>query len=245
MCSGADVIRTFLGELEWSTTKKYVEMLRERGELLSIDSVDIDVPQIVQRHFLCDAQRCIEWAGTRPLVDRSCCCRYDVPLTTRDREVVLRHLDQVRLVLPPGSRLLDPEEEPFQPDDDYGVEMVHDNPLDGCQFNLYLEGRCRCALHLAALKHDENPGDWKPVACSLWPLAVAAYGDGGEDRLLLTIYCEETRDLFDADDDGPFACIVDQDPAYPRLYQSERPTLEYLFGASWWRRLDREARALL
>jgi hypothetical protein len=245
MPDSADVLRTFLGEIEWSTPKKYVEMLRRQGQLLSLDDVDIDVPQIVRRHFLCDAQRCIQWTGTTPLVDRSCCCRYDVPLTARDREVVLRHLDRVRPLLSAGARLLDPQEDPFETDDDYGAEMVHDNSLGGCQFNLYIEGRARCAIHLAALRHGASPPAWKPIACSLWPLAVSAYSDDGDERLLLTIYCEETRDLFDGDDEEPFACLVDQDPKHPRLYQSERSVLEYLFGASFWRRLDHEARSIV
>jgi hypothetical protein len=240
-----DLIHTFLDEIEWSVTKKYVELLRGRGELLSIGDVDVDVPQIVRRHFLCDAQRCIEWVEGRPLVDRSCCCRYDVPLTARDREVVLRHLDEVRAELPVEARLLDPTAEPFEPDEDYGWEMVHDNPLGGCQFNLYRDGRCRCALHLAALEQRANPHDYKPLACSLWPLAVSNYDEDRGERLLLTIYCPETQHLFDGTDDEPFACIVDQDARYPRLYQAERSTLEHIFGAAWWRKLDGAARQIL
>src|SRR5512137_1757094 len=127
MSDRVDVLRSFLSEIEWSTPKKYVELLRRRGELLSVGDVDIDVPQIVRRHFQCDAQRCVEWGGTTPLVDRSCCCRYDVPLTTRDRALVLRHLDRVRPLLPRGARLLDLQEDPFETDDDYGAQMVHDN----------------------------------------------------------------------------------------------------------------------
>jgi hypothetical protein len=240
-----DQIRPFLDEIEWSVSKKYVELLRGRGELLSLGDVDVDVPQIIRRHFLCDARRCIEWVDGRPLVDRSCCCRYDVPLTARDREVVLRHLEEARAELPPESRLLDPAAEPFEPDEDYGWEMVHDNPLGGCQFNLYVDGRCRCALHLSALGQRANPHDYKPLACSLWPLAVSSYDDDGDDRLLVTVYCSETGHLFDGADDEPFACIVDQDESYPRLYQAERSTLEYIFGAAWWRKLDSAARRIL
>jgi hypothetical protein len=241
-----ETVRTFLEELEWSTTKKYVEMLDRTGDLLRIGRVDVDAAQIVARRFLCDARRCIHWAGDRPLVDRSCCCRYGVPVTTRDRQRVLEHLDPVRENLPPEHRLQDPGAEPFEMDDDYGYDMVNDNPLGGCQFNLYIDKRCRCAIHKTALEHGEHPSDWKPLACSLWPMALNDYDDDdGEDRFLLTVYCEATDDLFDQTDEEPFACIVDQDPSYERLYKAERPVLEYLFGKKWWRELNAAAKKYL
>ena len=68
-------LRQFNDELGWSTTKKYVELLRSRGELLTIGVVDIDVPEVIQRHFVCDARRCVQFDGDKPLVDRGCCCR--------------------------------------------------------------------------------------------------------------------------------------------------------------------------
>ncbi len=240
------MLHTFLNELEWCTTRKYVEHLKGRGELLQIDAVDVDVPQIVRRHFICDSQRCVQWSGTTPLIDRGCCCRYEVPLTARDKEVVLAHLDAVRPNLPEGHRLIDPEVDPFKQDDDFGVAMVHDNPVGGCQFNMYIDGRCRCALHMTALEHGENPHEWKPLACSLWPLAINAYDDDdGQERYLLTVYCEDNAELFDETEEEPFACIVDQSESYPYTYLAEQGTLEHLFGAAWWAKLDSAARELL
>jgi hypothetical protein len=239
------LVTGFLDELEWSTTKKYVELLRERGDLLELGPVDVDVPQIVKRHFICDSKRCVEWSGETPLIDRGCCCRYEVPLTARDREAILRRMDEIRPNLPDGHRLLDPDADPFKMDDDFGFAMVHDNPMGGCQFNQYIDGQCRCVLHLTALQNGDNPQDYKPVACSLWPLAINAYDDDGDERILLTVYCEDNTELFDEAEDDPFACIIDQSPSYPRAYQSERPTLEYLFGADWWRELDAKAKKIL
>jgi len=240
-----ETVHNFLAELDWCTTRKYVELLRDRGHLLQIGRVDVDVPQIIQRHFVCDARRCLQTAGPRTLVDRSCCCRFEVPLTTRDRRVVLEHLDQVRPNLPDGHRLLDPDVDPFKVNDEFGYDMVQDNELGGCQFNVYSDGQCRCVLHQTALEHGENPQDWKPIACSLWPLAINAYDNGGEERLLLTIYCEETTELFDDTEEEPFACIADQDSSYPRTYQSEKGPLQFLFGETWWRQLDAAASELL
>lgn len=239
------LLNRFLDELDWCPTRKYVEMLRERGDLLAIGKVDVDVPQIVLRHFQCDARRCIEWDGDVPLVDRSCCSRYEVPLSRRDCEVVRRHLPRVRAMLPPGYRLRDSRESPFRADEEYGPELVDDNPLGACELNLYVDGRCRCALHAVALEAGENPLDWKPIACALWPLAINTFeGEGDERRMLLTVYCEENEALFDGDDD-PFACLVDQNPSYPRTFESERATLAYLFGEAWYAELARAAAEIL
>ena len=239
------VLRDFNEELGHSTTKKYVELLRSRDQLLQIGVVDIDVPKIIERRFVCDAKRCIQFSGTKPLIDRSCCCRYEVPTTRDDRERVLRHLDEVRPLLPEGHRLVDPEQSPFEPSGEYGLDMVSDNLLGGCQFNMYVEGQCRCVLHGLALSKGENPADYKPLACSLWPLAINDYDDDGYERFLVTIYCEDTEELFEQNDDEPFACLVDQDPSYPWLYQSERPILEYLFGKAFWFTLHSEASRIL
>lgn len=239
------LIRSFLEETEWSTVKKYVELLRERGQLLEVGRVDVDAPQIVERRFTCDALRCIQWAGDKALVDRSCCCRYGVPVTQRDRALVRQRLEQVRKNLPKDHRLQDPGAEVFEVDDDYGFNMINDNPLEGCQFNLYQGGTARCAIHQTALEQGEDPCGWKPIACSLWPMAINSHDDGGEERFLLTIYCDKTEDLFDAVEDEPFACIVHQDPSFPRLYESEGQILKYLFGAKWYGKLDAAAKRWL
>lgn len=220
-------------------------MLRGRGELLVLGTVDVDLPQVVERRFLCDARRCIEWSGKSPLVDRSCCCRYQVPVTTHDRQRILDHIDEILPHLPEDHRLHDPSSSPFMIDEGFSFNLIDDNPLGGCEFNLYRDGRCLCLLHQQALARGEDPCAWKPLACSLWPLAVSDYSDDGEERFLLTIYCPQTTDLFEETDTDPFACLEDQDPAYPSLYQSERPALEYLFGREFWRQLDEAAQPWL
>ena len=72
-----------------------------------------------------------------------------------------------------------------------------------------------------------DPWVYKPLGCSLWPLAIFDYeDDDGEDRLLLTIYARATEGLFesesddDSPDEGEFACLVDKDPEYDPMYRS-------------------------
>ena len=52
----ARILRRFNDQLAWGVTKKYVEMLRGKGELLSIGAVDVDVPQIIRRRFICEGR---------------------------------------------------------------------------------------------------------------------------------------------------------------------------------------------
>src|SRR5215470_15098654 len=74
--------------------ERYVAVQRRRGRIASIGKVDVDLEQLVDRTFLCDRHRCIQWtpherkADARPLIDNSCCSRYTVPVTDLDRSRV-------------------------------------------------------------------------------------------------------------------------------------------------------------
>ncbi|MFH1131778.1 MAG: DUF3109 family protein [Pseudomonadota bacterium] len=233
-------------ELNWDNTRQYVELLREKGNLLPIDNVDVDVPNIVRKHFMCDGNRCVQWIGKKALVDRSCCSRYDVSVTTRDRKLVMQNFNKIRENLPVGHPFRDPNINPFERDDDYGWDLVQDKTRDVCQFTVYRDAMRLCAIHMTAMQYGERPQDWKPIACSMWPLVIDDYqNDNGDDRILLTIYCGDTESLFEGKDEDPFACIVDENPEYPRLYQSEKTTLEFAFGKEWWEKLDKAAKRIL
>ncbi len=233
-------------ELGWDATRNYVEWLREEGELIAIGEVDVDATQVVRRRFRCDSRCCVNWAGAAARVDRSCCTRYDVPVTRRDRKAVLGCLDRVRRNLPPDHRLQDPGASPFRQNDDFGWELVHDGPGGTCEFTIYRDRRRLCAIHLTALEEGVSPFDWKPLACSFWPLALNAYDDDdGETRYLLTVYCEETSELFESAEEEPFACLVGADGDAPPLYESEAEVLRRAFGSRWYETLKKRARALL
>ncbi len=92
----AEALRLYVRDLSKPPVKRYVEVQRTRERLFAIGHVDVDIEQLVDRTFLCDRHRCIQWtpherkADARPLIDNSCCSRYTVPVTDFDRDKLAR-----------------------------------------------------------------------------------------------------------------------------------------------------------
>jgi hypothetical protein len=233
-------------ELNWSTTEKYVAMLAEQNLLLRVENVDIDVKQLVHRRFTCDGHCCVQWNQKRAVIDRSCCSRYSIPVTSRDRRAIRERMDKIRPFLPTDHALQDPDASPFECDDEYGWDLVHNDQPNACQFSIYRDNKRLCALHYAALELGESPFEYKPIACSMWPLAIDDYSNSdGQRRILLTAYCADTADLFDSAEEEPFSCLIEHPADAPPLYQAERGTLELAFGEGWYKKLDRAAATLI
>lgn len=252
----SNLLKVYLADLERAPAERYVKIQRERGQLITIDKVDIDMEQMVERSFLCDRHRCIQWtphekkAKAKPLIDNSCCSRYTVPVSDLDRDKLAEILPLVRKRLAPDHPLnSDENAAPYQIDDDYAFAM-HEEEDGTCQFVLYEAGQTTCAIHKTCLEENLDVWTYKPLGCSLWPLAVVDYEVGGETRYLLTIYSRATANMFEqaddeSDDEAHFACLVDQDPDYDPIYRSLEGVITHIFGADFYRQLDRQAQAHL
>jgi hypothetical protein len=249
----SNALRMHVRDLGHPPIKRYVDIQRERQRIIAIDKVDVDVEQLVERTFLCDRHRCIQWtpherkADARALIDNSCCSRYTVPVTDLDRRKLAEILPLVRKRLPPGHPLnSDDAQPPYDVDEEYAFVM-REQAGGACQFVLYERGLTTCAIHKTCLEEGLDVWEYKPLGCSLWPLALVDYDDDGEQRYLLTIYARATAGLFEAenedeDDEAHFACLVDQDAKYDPLYVSMEGILTYTLGAAFYRKLDRAAR---
>lgn len=250
----SEALRLYVKDLGKPPVKRYVEVQKTRGRLFSIGNIDVDIDHLVDRTFLCDRHRCIQWTphehkdDAKMLIDRSCCSHYTVPVTDLDRDKIAEILPLVRKRLAPTHPLVvDEAEPPYDIQDDYAFAMrEHDN--GACQFVVYDKGHTACAIHKTCLEEGLNPWEYKPLGCSLWPLAILDYeDDDGKERLLLTIYAAATEGLFDSepDDDSPgessFACLVDKDPAYDPMYRACQGVIVQTFGAEFYRRLDQLA----
>jgi hypothetical protein len=254
----AEALRLYVADLGKAPVQRYAKVQRERGRLISIGNVDVDVDLVVERTFLCDRHRCIQWTpherkeDAKPLIDNSCCSRYTVPVTDLDRERVAEILPLVRKRLDKAHPLnVDEAEPPYELQEDYSFAM-RERDSGACQFVVYDQGRTACAIHKTCLEEGLNPWVYKPLGCSLWPLALLDYEDeAGTDRILLTIYARATEGLFenDPDGDGPdeshFACLVDKDPAYDPMYRACQGVLVHAFGPEFYRELDKRAQKLL
>lgn len=242
-------LRQHVAELNASPTDRYVDVLKMRGGILTVGDVDVDLEQLVERTFLCDRHRCIQWRphthwkGAEPIIDRSCCSHYDVPVTKYDRVRLMEVLPLVKKRLP-ADHALNQGGEPFDIDGEFQT-IMNTTDQGTCQFVLYEDGMTTCAVHKTCL--EENLPVWvhKPAGCSLWPLAVVDYEDAdGNDRFLVTTYGAQTNGLFaDAaereDDDNHFACMVDAHEDYEPLYRSCTGILTHLFGPELVKELDK------
>lgn len=250
----AEALRLYVADLGKAPVQRYAALQRQRGRLIRIGKVDVDIDHVVEQTFLCDRHRCIQWTpherkeDARPLIDRSCCSHYTVPVTDLDRDRVAEILPMVRQRLEPTHPLvLDPGEPAFEIQEDFSFAM-RERESGACQFVVYDKGHTHCAIHKTCLEEGLDPWVYKPLGCSLWPLAILDYEDeAGEDRLFLTIYARATEGLFESepDDDGvdqsSFACLVDQDPNYDPMYRACRGVLVHAFGAEFYRKLDAAA----
>ena len=242
--AGPARVRSALRELEWSAARRYVQLLRESGELLVTRDTDFDLRELVGRRFACDSRKCLTWRGEQMLVDSSCCARYRIELTSLDRERLQQLLPLVRKRLPADHALQDERQAPWVSDEDFRTVMAEDD-RSGCPFVQYDGGQSVCAIHATCLAAGLDPWDHKPLSCSLWPIATIEYRVDGGQRTLVTAYGRATQGLFadDGDDFDKCACLVDQSPDLPRLYEAQRAILGRLFGATVMRRLDAAARA--
>jgi hypothetical protein len=247
----SDALRLHVRELNRTPIKRYVDVQRERGHIVSIGKVDVDLEQMAERTFLCDRHRCIQWtphekkAKAKPLIDNSCCSRYLVPVTDFDRHRLAEILPKVRKRLAKDHPLnLDPSAPPYELDEEYAFVM-HEQPNGACQFVLYEQGQTTCAIHKTCLDEKLDVWTYKPLGCSLWPVALVDYDDDGEERYLLTIYARATQGLFEEsdeeNDESHFACLVDQDPSYDPIYRSVEGILTHVLGADFYSSLDRHA----
>jgi hypothetical protein len=237
--------RESLRELDWSAARRYVELLDERHRLLRVGDLDLDLGQLVMRRFDCDCRKCMSSRGQTILADRSCCARYRIELTRADRVHLGAIVPRVRRRLPEGHRLRDPGELPFELDSDYRATLIEDE-RGLCPFVLHERGRSVCAIHRTCEEEGLDVWTYKPLSCSLWPIATIEYQASAERRVLVTAYGLETHGLFADDEEGADVCVClrDQDAAYPPVFEAQSPILARVYGASVVRKLRAAARAL-
>ena len=251
-------LKVHVEDLEQTPLERYAILQKSIGRLLTIGKVDVDVDQVIRRRFLCDRHRCIQWtphehnADARPRSDRSCCSSYTVPITESDRRKIEEIMPLVRKRLPAEHPLRKDPTEPFYDiDDDFSLNL-RETDRGTCEFVLYEQGRTTCAVHKTCLEEGLEVSEYKPIGCSLWPLALVDYELDGDKRYFLTAYASTNAGIFEGhdpdEDDAPedqFACMLDDQPGYEPLYRSQESILRFLLGDKFYAELDRRARSHL
>src|SRR5262249_3158183 len=125
-----EALKIHTDDLNQAPLERYAALQRSIGRLLTIGTIDVDVDQLIERNFLCDRHRCIQWtphkkmADKKPLIDRSCCSTYTVPLTESDRQKVEEILPLVKKRLAKDHPLRVDSNEPFYDiDDDFSFHL--------------------------------------------------------------------------------------------------------------------------
>ncbi len=226
---------------DYPTERRYIDYLKETDNAILVDNLVVDIPQIVQRKFVCHTQLCI---GAKPLNDylnKSCCTSFEVRVAPEELERVQPIVDKVEKRYPSIAAELARRDGLwwYFNETDFN-KTLEDKDDNGCIFLTPMEdGMIKCALHAVALEEGLEPSLCKPAACTMFPLFVVEV----DDEILLTCTCHDTRHVIN--DDGSyhhFACLAPNDMALQPEYQEMKGVLIRMFGKKVWNTIDREAR---
>lgn len=231
--------------------KSLVETLEKAGELLWIENIAVDVPNLIHRRFRCDTGHCvrIRRRGGRRRFSGSCCTDLVVEVTPPE----LRRLKTVaraylRDVPNPPKRIAKVARKIV--DDEILTETTKNEPcLEDCRTNRcilsYVDKKdvFRCAFHAMIVALGWPVEKWKLDACFAYPLH---YVDIEPDRWFLTIVTPKNYKLLGAAKEAAsMPCITKPLADAPPAYIALRAELEHLWGKRFWRDLDRRAKPVL
>lgn len=227
----------------------YLHEKDTRGELVQIDNVFVDVPNVM-KPYTCDATTCSR--GLRPKGARSCCGELTAEITPPE-------VERIRSFFPELSAFLaerDPHWAKLDPTLDACIGENAYNPFQlelqkrkkRCVFSFLNEdGAIYCGIHGLALETGQNVFKMKPKLCFLFPLMVQDLTDG---TYLLSVLDEENAALIGFNDYERLPCLhgdatfdPDENPA-PPFYADHRSTLSHLFSKGFVKKLDKLAREL-
>ncbi|HLH75200.1 MAG TPA: DUF3109 family protein [Candidatus Binataceae bacterium] len=234
------VLSQWLTEYNEASWRRYIDRLKERGELLRVDGIMVDAPALFRTRFHCDATMCA--GADRPPKTDSCCMEYEVEITPRERERIEAHgaevLDYLRR-REPGRIGARRSLKGFF-DDDYTVVLAKEQGR--CAFSYRDDnGRLWCGLHSLALEKGWALESIKPMACILFPLVVYRFEDGST---LLTATSRATGRLFDGLKDWELLPCLKLNSG-PRMYEECRFAIEIALGARFYQRLAQAASGYL
>ncbi len=226
---------------DYPVERRYIDYLRETDNAIEIGNLIVDIPQVVQRKFLCHTDLCIGCNGGNSLLNRSCCSTFEVRVAPEEMERIEPLVPLVAERHPSIAAELARRDGQwwYYNENDYNKTM-EDKDDGGCIFLTPREGGMyKCSLHALALEKGWNPSRCKPAACTMYPLFVMTV----DDDLLLTCTCADTKTVIDDTDNyRHFRCLEKNEMAALPLYQEMKGVLIEMFGQKVWNAIDKEAR---
>lgn len=234
-----------------SSDKAYVERLEERDEVLYIDNIAVDIPNVIYRRFRCDTRMCVKKGkkNGNNWYTGSCCTDLVVEISEPElaqmerlaEKFLKRFPDAPRSLQIPARKILNHDllvytkkEEP----------LLADCTSNRCSMSfLDKKGVLRCAIHAMALELGEPIVKWKLDTCICYPIHYVDYEPG---RWLLTLVCKKNYKMLGAAKEAAtMPCLTKPPKDAPRAFVSLRTELEHLWGKEFWLELDHHARRLL
>lgn len=182
-----------------------------------MQKITIDIAAIARINFGCVG--CTTCHGC-------CCSAFEVCVTEAEMERIVGVMPEVNALRERvGQDTSDGND--FEETDSGLLALETDD--DGlCIFAYRADGFIRCALHSVALELGVPPVDVKPLACTLWPLAIS----GGRRKILTADACAPE-----------FHCVSTPTSNAPRLCIAAQETLTEVLGTEAMRTINEAADA--
>ena len=242
----ADFHRTHASE------QGYVQKMRERGMIIDIDNVAVDVRELIKRRFSCNTLSCVEKnkRNGKRRYSSSCCTDLTVHVAPGEAENIRDLFEQaspLREELP--SRIRKVMDRVLE--DDF---THHSNELELCLDDFenntcvlsYLNpgnGALSCSIDFLCEKLGLPVMTYKAIPCIDFPIHVCEYEPA---RQLLTLMAPANYKLLGGSKEViNLACIRKQPADGPPAYQFLRQTIVNRFGEKFYELLDRQAQPFL
>jgi len=170
------------------------------------------------------------------------CCEHGAHFVDdEDHDTVLGYIDRLTPENWENHQVAQRRGGPTKQISDNGTKSWTTRTADGACILLNgpdFPGGAGCALHIAALSHDERPVAWKPSVCWQVPIRIDVHeNDYGVETVMLRAW--ERRDWGGGGDDFHWWC-TESDEAYvgsSPVYRSAREELVELLGEALYDRL--------
>jgi hypothetical protein len=229
--------RDWLASMYVDPWEAFAREHRKDGDLWPIGDVVVDAPELVFRGFECDSTICSP--GLRRRGGKSCCAELTAYISQAEIDALRPHFDDVRAVM----RRVEPRwsaesiDDCVERGDDLEWSLV--KRRNRCVFGWVQPetGQILCGIHSMLLETSKSLGEFKPLTCQLFPLAVVPFGE----KTLVTAISDTTRNVLGfGEAPKKFDCLGAPRTTVP-LYQSMRTALVTMFGEAFYDELDRRA----
>lgn len=223
---------------------RYVEILRERGALLTLDNVWVDCEQLLMRAFQCDSTYCLRAKGKG--ADRTytgCCCTDLQVEVTPDEVEKLRELGRTaaeRLDPAPTSQLgklvQRLNEGEITERTDKGELIFKHLGSSRCPLSVFdKHGQLLCGINTLCAQLERPLPIYKPEPCFIFPLHYAEPLPG---KYLVTLVTLETYRYIGADKyTSQLRCLKKPQPGAPRAWRALKHELILCFGEAFYEQL--------